>query len=394
MLIVELPSLPTVSCLNGPIFESVIFCRFVSLSGNKRKLDHSQRQVLSLFNRSQQRAISKYFVAAQEMGFLTKIHQTQGADPDVYVRGEFFAGDSSESRLLVTLSHSLWGNKGLLKTFPFQTAWGYGCLPPAVILCLATLCSLDESISKKSLRRYLSPLVPESSFNTAMRFLKEHHLVYGETGRLMIAPDWDTKIRVWLDTNPKCNERHLKGEWRRKAESAANRARVAKGKLTEAEVSQLLALPCVVRGCKSKQHQHEHFPPRKFLNRNLDVVTNRYFVWSICEKHNAQTKGFIARLPADTPMPANDLKLAVGVDPMRIYSAAANYWITRYYNAAANNDAEAAIHTFRMVIGLWKAIALLPNDYQSIADEPIHRFIRTKGKDAYSPHNSQLSIRP
>ena len=65
-------------------------------------------------------------------------------------------------------------------------------------------------------------------------------------------PSGGTKIRVWLDTNPKCNERHLKGEWRRKAESAANRARVAKGKLTEAEVNQLLALRCVVKGCKSK----------------------------------------------------------------------------------------------------------------------------------------------
>ena len=92
-------------------------------------------------------------------------------------------------------------------------------------------------------------------------------------------------------------------------------------------------------------------------------------------------------------MPANVLKLAVGVDPMRVYSAAANNWITKYYNAAANNDAEAAIHAFRMVIGLWKAIALLPNDYESITHEPIHRSVRTKGKDAYSPHNSQLSIR-
>jgi hypothetical protein len=393
MLIVELPELPTVSCLNGPIFESVIFCRFVSLSGHKRKLDHSQRQVLSLFNRSQQRAISRYFVAAQEKGFLTKIHQTQGADPDVYVRGEFFEGDSSESRALVTLSRSLWGSKGLLKTFPYQTAWGYGCLPPAVILCLATLRSLDESISKKSLRRYLSPLVPESSFNSAMRFLKEHHLAFGEVGRLIIAPDWETKICTWLDSNPKCNERHLRGEWRRKAESVANRARVAKGKLTEAEVAQLLALRCVVKGCKRKMHQQEHFPPMKFLKKHLDVVTNRHFVWSICKKHNGEMKGFIARMPIDTPMRPNILKIADGVDPLRIYSASANKWITRYYTAYANDDIEGAIYAFRMVIGLWKSIALLPKDYESLTDEPIDRLIRTRGKDSYSPHDSQLSFR-
>ena len=314
MLIVELPELPMVSSLNGPTFESVILCRFVSLSGHKRELEHSQRQVLSLFNRSQQRAISRYFVAAQEKGFLTKVHQTQGVDPDTYVRGEFFVGDSSESRALITLSRSLWGNKGLLKTFPYQTAWGYGCLTPAVILCLATLCALDESISKKSLRRYLSPLVPESSFNFAMRYLKEHHLAFGEVGRLIIAPDWETKIRAWLDSSPNCNERHLKGEQRRKAESAANRARVAKGKLTEAELMQLLALPCVVKGCTRKLHQQEHFPPMKFLRRHLDVVTNRHFVWSICKKHNGEMKGFIARTPLDTPMPPNILRIAVGID--------------------------------------------------------------------------------
>ena len=393
MLIVELPELPTVSCLDGPIFESVIFCRFVSLSGHKKKLDHSQRQVLSLFNRSQQRAISRYFTAAQDKGFLTKIHQTQGADPDVYVRGEFFTGDSSESRALVTLSRSLWGNKGLLKTFPFQTAWGFGCLPPAVILCLATLCSLDESISKKSLRRYLSPLVPDSSFNSAMRFLKEHHLAFGEVGRLIIAPDWETKIRSWLDSNPKCNKRHLRGEWRRKAESAANRARVSKGKLTEAEISQLLTLLCVVKGCTRKLHQQEHFPPVKFLKRHLDVVTNRHFVWSICKKHNAEMKGFIARTPIDTPMPPNILKIANGIDPLRIYSAVANRWITKFYNAYADDDIEAATYAFRMVIGLWKAIDLLPKSYESLDEEPTFRPVRTKGQRAYSPHDSQLSIR-
>jgi hypothetical protein len=346
-----------------------------------------------LFNRSQQRAISEHFVEAQKNGILLKVHHTQGADPDVYIRGEYFVRNSSDGRALISMSRSLWGSKGLLKTFPFQTAWGHGCLSPAVILCLATLCVLDESISKKSLRRYLSPLVYQSSFDKALRFLKEHHLVFGDAGRLMIAPDWESKIRAWLDTNPKCNERHIKGEKRRKAESEANRVRVAKGKLTDAELTQLLALPCVFKGCRNKRHQQEHFPPLKFLQRHFDVVTNRHLVWSICKKHNGQTKGFIARLPVDAPMPPNILTIADGVDPMRLYTATANKWITRYYAASEENDGAAAIHSFRMVIGLGKAIALLPENAEPRSFEPNQYPIRTKGKRAYSPHDSQLSVR-
>lgn len=393
MLIVELPVLPRVSLLTGKTFQSVLFCRFVSLAGQKKGLDHSQRQVLSLFNRSKQRAISGHFEEAQEKGILLKVHHTQGADPDVYIRGEFFVGNSSDSRALLTMSRSLWGSKGLLKTFPYQTAWGHGCLSPAVILCLATLCALDESISKKSLRQYLSPLVYQSSFDTALRFLKEHHLVFGDAGRLMIAPDWEIKIRAWLDTNPKCNERHIKGEKRRKAESEANRVRVAKGKLTLWERTQLLERPCVIKGCKSESEQQEHFPPRKFLRRHFDVITNRHLVWSICEVHNSQTKGFIMRLPVDAPMPPNTLIIADGVDPMRLYSATANTWITRYYAASEENDSAAAIHSFRMVIGLGKAIALLPENAEPRTFEPSRHPIRTKGKRAYSPHDSQLSVR-
>ncbi len=92
-------------------------------------------------------------------------------------------------------------------------------------------------------------------------------------------------------------------------------------------------------------------------------------------------------------MRPNILKIADGVDPLRIYSASANKWITRYYTAYANDDIEAAIYAFRMVIGLWKSIALLPKDYESLTDEPIDRLIRTRGKDSYSPHDSQLSFR-
>jgi hypothetical protein len=104
-------------------------------------------------------------------------------------------------------------------------------------------------------------------------------------------------------------------------------------------------------------------------------------------------KGFIARMPLDTHMPPNILKIADGIDPLRIYSAVANRWITKFYNAYADDDIEAAIYAIRMVIGLWKSIDLLPKDYESLTEEPVFRSIRTKGKRAYSPHDSQLSFR-
>ena len=169
--------------------------------------------------------------------------------------------------------------------------------------------------------------------------------------------------------------------------------RVAKGRLTSWERTHLLKRPCVIKGCKSESEQQEHFPPKKFLRRHFDVITNRHLVWSICEFHNGQTKGFIMRLPADAPMPPNTLIITDGTDPMRLYSAAANTWITRYYAASKENDSAAAIHSFRMVIGLGKAIALLPENTEPLTFKPSQQPIRTKGKHAYSPHDSQLSFR-
>ena len=393
MLIVELPVLPTVSVVNGPIFKAVLFCRFVSLSGPKRELRQSQRQVLSMFNRSQQRVISKYFGEAQGLGLLRKIHSTQGVDPDVYIRGDFFAEDTQESRALITMSHSLWGSKGLLKTFPYPTAWGHGCLSPGVILCLATLSVLDESISKKSLRRYLAPLVPESSFNSAMRFIKEHHLAFGEVGRLIIAPDWEAKIRSLLDKNPKCNERHLKGNERRRTESEANRVKVSRGRLSSTEHSELIKLPCVIKGCKNKRHVEEHFPPWHFL-QHIEGRLNRQFVWSICPRHNGKMSAFIKTLDGHAHIWPNYLELAPGNDPMRIYSSAANRWISKFYKAYEARDIPAATQAVKAVLGLWKALALLPDNYDVVARKPGPNVRRTVGKNPYSPERSQLPYRP
>ncbi len=389
MLIGELPVLPKVSILDGPIFESVLFCRFVSLSGQRRELIQSQRQVLTMFNRSQQRAISRYFAKAREIGLLKKVRHTQGVDPDVYVRGDFFSRGGQESSALVTLSNALWGSGGLLKTFPFQTSWGHGCIPPAVILSIATLRLLDENISKKALRRYLAPLVPESSFTNAMKYIKERKLALDEGGELKIAPDWEARFRMLLETNPKCNQRFEKGEKRRKAESEANRIRVSRGKLTDAELTKLLRRPCVVKGCKRKKHQQEHFPPKKFLEKHFDVVTNPQLVWSICRLHNGQMKGFIARMPSELIIPPNILYIKSDGDSRRLYSASANYWIQRFYKACAENDISAGVHAVSMVIGLIKALEGLPQTAQ-LSTCSQKRTPRVKGKRQYSPARSQL----
>jgi len=394
VLTVELPDLPEVSVLDGKTFQSIVLCRFVSLSGNKRQLRQSQRQVLSMFNRSSQRVMSKHFADAQAKGLLTRVSKTRGADPDAYVRGDFFASDSQESRAMVRLSNSLWGTNGLLRTFPYQTVWGHGCLSAATVLALATLRVLDERISKKSLRKYLSPLVPESSFNLAMKFLTDKHLAYLDDGWLRIAPDWETKLRLCLDENPACNERFAKGELRRHMESYQNRVRLQMGKLSDAELKQLLSLPCVVEGCttdRRRRRTQEHFPPRRFL-KHLGVVTNRHFVWCICADHNRDMADFIKKMDSSVSIPPAFLELKTGVDPLRIYSAAANHGIQKFYKAYANDDITSATDAVLLVIGLWKAISLLPKESITQVNERQQTQREAKGKNPYSPHASQLPL--
>ena len=391
MLIVELPPLPAVSVLDGNVFESVVLCRFVSLAGPKREFNQSQRQLLSMFNRSGQRAMSRHLTKAQMRGFITKVRRTNGTNPDSYVRGDFFSRDPEEGRALVTLSTSLWGRSGLLPYPCFSSAWGHGCIPGAVILCLATLRQLDESISKKSLRKYLSALVPESSFNNALRFLKEHHLAYGECERLMIAPDWEAKLRAFMKGNSACDERQEKGDKRRKAESENNRVRVSKGKLTDAELTELQSLQCVIKGCKRKARQQEHFPPQKFL-KDLDVTTDRHLVWAICGQHNRKMSDFIKKMPDLKPFVIKRVYVASGVDPLRLYHAAANFWIVRFYDAYRANDIPKATYAVQAVLGYRTAIIQSSSENEII--EPKQRVIRKAvGKRPYSPGRSQLPYR-
>lgn len=389
MLVVQLPQLPTVSALDGNTFESVIFCRFISLTGKSREFSQSQRQLLTLFNRSGQRVMSKYLMKAQSRGFIQKIRKSQGLNPDVYIRGDFFISETQDSRRLVRLSNSLWGNRGLLRSWPYQTAWGHGCLPASVILSLATLRLLEESISRKSLCEYLSPLVPRSSFNKAVKFLFDNHLVYGDGERLLIAPDWEQKLELWLETHPACNERQEIGNKRRADEIESNRVRVRKGKLTDAELNQLLAKPCVVMGCKRRNRQQEHFPPRHFL-KQLDVTTNRYLVWSICRKHNRMMADFVKTLDSTIAIPPSRLVLKSDIDPMDIYTAAVNRNIQWFYRAFEKRDQVAATRAIRNVIGLWKAIDLIPERPKGKVSTPAPKRREMVGKNPYSPEKSQL----
>lgn len=400
MLESQLPQLPTVAALDGNSFDSVFICFLIARSGPLREFDSSQRQILSAFNRSQQRAISRKLKKAEKQGFLKKVRKSEGLLADAYIRGHFFAKDTSASRALVTLSKSLWGTNGLLHDWPYPEAWGFGCVQTGVLLCLATLRKLDVSISKKSLRVYLDPLVSRSSFNEAIRILTERHMVVHSSGLLVLSTDWESKLEHWLETAPACNQRKEKGDIRRKVEQEANRMRVKKRQLSEAERVLLLSLPCVVKGCDEMEHEMEHFPPKRFL-KDLDVETNRHFVWSICKEHNLDLSRFIRKMPNSSPIPPVILNLSPGVDPLRIYSAAANVGITRFYGALRSEEGEAvtpvnldiAYQAVVSVLGLWKAIKLLPhemfsNEWKSEGSR------RTRGKNSHLTSESQLPIHP
>lgn len=393
VLIAELPDLPRVSVLDGRLFESVVLCRFVSLCGPKRPLNLSQRQILSLFNRSNQKVIGEYFSKAQRLGLLVKVEESSGTLAGKYVRGSYFERDNLEVRAMVMLSHSLWGKGGLLRDWPYPTAWGHGCLRPAAIICMAVLQRLDESISKKSLKKYLAPLIAESSFSDAIRFLQDNHLIHLECKRLALVVDWRPKIEVWLDNKAACNERQDKGDKRRRAESAANAVRVAQGKLTDAERRQLLSMPCVVKRCQRKVTQIEHFPPKKYLKR-LSTSTHPRLVWAICSKHNRGMADFIKAMPDDISLTPSMLSIRRGTDPLRIYCASANRWIVKLYSAFAENDHASAHLAACRTIGLWLAVNRVLGNSSHRIDSWSPGPARTKGAHCYSPGASQLPLKP
>lgn len=101
--------------LDCKTFESVVLCRLVSMCGHKRRLNLSQRQILSLFNRSNPKAVQKYLAKTRDLGLLVKAQESSGMLADTHIRGPYFDRDNTEVRASVTLSHSLWGKGGLLR---------------------------------------------------------------------------------------------------------------------------------------------------------------------------------------------------------------------------------------------------------------------------------------
>ena len=388
MLIADLPRITAVSALNGSTFETVVFCRFISLSGTTRRFSHSQRQVLSLFNRSSQRVVSKYLKRAQSRGFLTKVSLSSGEDPDEYVRGNFFERDSDEVRMVIALANSLWGRQGLLRNWPYPSAWGHGCLPPAVILILATLRVLNESITTAALRAYLSPLTPESSFRNALRFIRRHGLIPFEQEQIVLSPDWELKLQQILENKSACNERQRVGDARRKRESAQNRARLAKSTLSEEQRKSLILLPCVVHGCERRRREIEHFPPRHFLT-GLPVITNEYLTWSVCKTHNHAMQGFIKRLPNYGTANPSALVLMSRGDAVRIYKAVSSHNVVKFHNAFLRDDIPCATTAAIATLRVWTAIA---------TSSLVHHEVRTSppsnrehvGEKALNPNKSQL----
>jgi hypothetical protein len=224
-------------------------------------------------------------------------------------------------------------------------------------------------------------------------------VVHSNSG-IVLSTDWEKKLEHWLETVPSCNQRKATGDIRRKAEQEANRMRLRKRQLSDAEGVLLLSLPCVVKGCEETEHEMEHFPPKRYL-KDLDVETNRHFVWSICKEHNRVLSKFIRKMPIAHPIPPVSLELNPDVDPLRIYSASANIGIAKFYNSlrkekdhpVTEEDMEVAYQTVISVIGLWKAINFLPPEMLSnVWRTETSRKI--KGKNPHIPSRSQLPIHP
>jgi len=262
------------------------------------------------------------------------------------------------------------------------------------VICLAVLQRLEESISKKSLRKYLEPLLSTSTFNDAIRDLAERHLTATDGGRIMLVSDWENKVRLWLATHPACIQRHESGDRRRAEESRRNRVRVAKGLLTDAEIAYLRTCPCVIKGCRRKATQIEHFPPKKYL-AGLSDMTNQHLVWAICPKHNGKMKHFIRRMTRfGFPEPVQLHLGSAEADPYRIYRAATNRTISEFYAAFDAGDTERAARAVRKMLGLWLAVADPTRvDFTPYPSTP-PRTPRTRGRRAYSPSDSQLPYRP
>jgi hypothetical protein len=390
MLIVELPAIPMVSVLSGRIFKRVILSWFVHSAGRRRGLEDSQRQICSKFNRSNQLIISKYLKEAREENYLELLTPSDGLNPDVHIRGAFFVNRTRDSDRLIQLANSLWGpQRGLLRHWPYPSAWGHGCTPPAAIVCLATLRILDEPIQKKTLRKYLEPLVSDSSFNDAIRWMRGKDLIVLEACGITVSKDWQEKFVRHLVVSPAGNNRQERGDCRRTRESFVNRVRVKKATITRLEQDALKRLPCVWKGCKNQATEMEHFPAHRFL-RHLGDQTNRHLVWAICEKHNDATQSFIKYQPSIPTDISSGLFIDARYSKWDVYEAVSDINIQRFYAAARGRDDKEA----NVVIGATVALlnAIVQSTEPVVDNYPKRKKAQRemKGVNAYLPGLSKL----
>ncbi len=389
MLIGELPVIPTVSVLPDRVFRRVVLAWFIYCAGRPKGLENSQRQICSRFNRSNREIIGNYLKEAREANFLRLLTASDGLNPDVHIRGAFFDNRTREGERFKQLANSLWGSqKGLLSQWPYPPAWGHGCTPPAVILCLATLNVLDEPIQKKTLRKYLEPLVPESSFNDAVRWMRGKDLIVLEACGLTTSKDWQEKFVRHLFTSPAGSNRQERGDRRRKGESDTNRSRVKKATFTRSEQDALKRLPCVKRDCKKLGTEMEHFPPHRFT-KHLQDQTNKHLVWSICEEHNDAS--FIRSLKSIPLVKSGQLFIDARYSKWEIYDAVANLYIQRYYKAKEDNDKALAVEVIEKISSILTIISDATETESRVVIPRQKGIKRMRGKNHYDPSLSRVS---
>lgn len=387
----DLPELPRVLVLSGTTIERVIHTSLIFHTRRGKRWCVSQRHLLGLFNRSNQRTMSRYLRAAVKKGFVKKHKKSRGARPDTYVRGEFFTHRAKQGELLIRLSNALYAApRGILWDWPYPTAWGHGCVSAVDILCLATLRRLGEPMKREAICRYLQSLVTPPSLNSTLRRLCKKGLLNIAGSAISLTPTWEDTMRHCLEENPACNQRKHKGDERRRQESAQNRRRVVKGTITEAERCELKTLPCVRQGCHRKAVQMEHFPPKRYL-KDLDDYNNISLIWAICPKHNVETSEFIKTLGPTNINSIPPFRIVGDTEPFLLYRLVSNHWYGKFYEAFLAGDREAAIQAIRITLSYWLAIKDLPRPNHR--DMPLSlrmKHIAELGR-RYSTWKSQLS---
>jgi hypothetical protein len=215
-------------------------------------------------------------------------------------------------------------------------------------------------------------------------------VIVASNSEIHLSTTWDTKLQTFLDSNPACNERQAKGDHQRKLESEENRKRVSKGQLTDSERTQLKKLPCVIKGCKRKARQIEHFPPRRFLT-HLDDQTNAFLVWAICSEHNREKAEFIKALPHIHVGATSYLTDASPDELIWRYRVSSNYWLRRFYSAFEANNHEDAILAISMALSTWEALRnQLPEARLKLIESTRCGDVR-RVQSAQGTHLSQLS---